>query len=267
MEAGQTKKGSRYRWSHEKLLALVLPLLFLSACAGMQKSERRQGLPPEEAVKERIALDSRLSGSSLSVDLEGGTATLSGTVRSLGEKLVAQEDLQEVNGVRKVVNNLEVKPSSIPDTEIADSILAAVPSHCLVETEGITVAVKSGDVTLKGRSKSLHHKDVIMNIALFTRGVRFVDNQIEVIPELSKGNQSDVRIKKNVEGVIYSMPIKTQSILVKVENGEVTLSGDTNSYLESKNIEKAVRNVPGVERVKNKINYNRGYLNPKVFIF
>ena len=238
-----------------KLPLVLLCLVLLSACAtGQAKTGDWQGLSPEEAVQKRLALDSRLEGARLSVKFEGGIATLTGEVDSLGQKTIAQEDLYEVRGVRKVVNNISVRPPQVSDREIARSILDAIPSHCLVETENIEVDVENGDVMLTGRSKRLHHKDVIMSITTFTRGVRSVDNRIHVMPELGEGKKTDIRLRKNVEGVIGALPINIEIVNIEVQNGEVKLSGQANSYKELRELEKAVRNIAGVVKVDNNIN-------------
>lgn len=240
---------------------LVLTVILVTACAtgGPSAKNDWKGLSPEQAVQKRINLDSRLEDTHVSAGFEGGTATLNGEVQSLGEKLVAEEDLYEVKGVRRVTNNLKVESSNIPDDEIARSILGAIPMHCLLGTEDIKVNVKDGHVTLTGRSKQLHHKDVIMNIAIFTRGVRSVDNEIQVVPDVSQGKSTDRGIRENVEGVLASLPVDTNSIHIKVEHGEVKLTGSVDSHVDSKQILEAVRNVPGVLDVKNEMTSYKGY--------
>ena len=161
-----------------------------------------------------------------------------------------------------VVNSLSVRPSEIPDQRIAKDILKAIPSHCLVETEGIEVDVQNGNVTLTGTSQKLHHKDVIMNIATFTRGVRSVDNQIQVLrTESDQAENTDERISKNVEGVVASivMHVQEKNIDIEVEQGEVILTGKVSGYGNARKIGRAVRNVPGVVKVTNRITPHVNY--------
>ncbi len=247
--------------------AVAVGLFFVSlGAAAPAKTDDADTRSPEEAVQERIALDARLEGSKIEVEFKDGTVTLSGELGSLGQKIIAEEDLYEVRGVNKVVNDLSVKPSDIPDEKIAKNILRAIPSHCLVETEGIKVDVENGKVTLTGTSEKLHHSDVIMSIAMFTRGVRSVDNQIRVLrTEEDKAEHTDERIRKNVEGVIESivMVLQEKDIDIEVEQGEVTLTGKVSGYGNARKIARAVRNVPGVVKVTNRItphvNYYQGY--------
>ena len=245
-----------------RLPVLAISLILISACAtNRTQMSERQELSPQAAEK-RIELDSRLEGTSISVEYENGTATLIGQVENLGQRVIAEEDLYELRGVHTVINNLTVKPPQIPDEEIMHSILEAIPSHCLAETEDIEVAVQQGNVTLAGRSKRLHHKDVITNIATFTRGVRSVDNQIQIVPELDGTKVTDLHMKKNIEGLLSSLPIRVEFLNIEVQDGVVTLSGTVYGSDDYRNLKRAVRNVPGVVRVKNKTRVLSGLHTP-----
>ena len=240
--------------------AVLMLAANLSACAASHtRSDAWAGMSPDVAVQKRIALDDRLVDTEIVAGFKNGTATLTGEVNNLGQKIIAGEDLYEVAGVRQVDNQLTVRPSDIPDEEIARGILGAFPTHCFSETEGIQVKVDHGNVTLTGRSKKLHHKDVIANIAMFTKGVRSIDNRIQVVPDLGGGQGTDARIKENVEGVIGSLRPPARDVSIQVDHGKVTLGGDVHTRSDRRNLERAVRNVPGVVEVNDKITVNGGF--------
>jgi hyperosmotically inducible periplasmic protein len=63
------------------------------------------------AVKSKMAADVRLSTiATIDVDSSGNTVTLSGTVPTADDKRKAEEVAKTVDGVTRVVNNLEVRP-------------------------------------------------------------------------------------------------------------------------------------------------------------
>ncbi len=63
------------------------------------------------AVKSKLAADVRLSTlTSVNVDTNGTTVTLSGTVPTMGDKHQAEMVAKTVDGVTHVVNNLTIKP-------------------------------------------------------------------------------------------------------------------------------------------------------------
>ena len=236
-------------------LSLVVAILtFLPACAANQsKPHDWQGYSAAEAVQKRIDHDPRLEDLRIVVSFSEGTATIAGEVDSLGQKNVAEEGLYEVARVHTVVNNLTVKPPTIKDHDLAHRILIRIPAHCLVNVKDIRVKVRSGHVEITGRSKGTHHKDVISNIARFSHGVRSVDNRIRVLPHPVEGNPTDLQIKKNVQGVVWSLSLETEDIRIEVENGVVELTGTVPSYDRIKPIATALREVPGVVQVKNEV--------------
>jgi hyperosmotically inducible protein len=62
------------------------------------------------ATKMRLLADSRTPGLRINVDTTDGVVTLFGTVESEEAKGAADLEASRVNGVKHVVNRLEVKP-------------------------------------------------------------------------------------------------------------------------------------------------------------
>ena len=108
-----------------KTVVPLLALILASSCSERQQQKmeteaKEAGQATERkvdnatmtaAVKSKLAADVRLSTlTSINVDSSGDVVTLTGTVPKTDDKKQAEAVAMTVNGVRQVVNNLEVKP-------------------------------------------------------------------------------------------------------------------------------------------------------------
>lgn len=65
-------------------------------------------------VARLIRWDPRIDQAPIEVRIQDGVVTLSGTVESAGRKLAAYEDALRVQGVRQVIDNIEVRVAPRP---------------------------------------------------------------------------------------------------------------------------------------------------------
>lgn len=72
---------------------------------GYQRSDERL----TEEINDRLTYDDHIDASEVTVSVDGGEATLSGTVNSRLEKRRAEDLADDVSGVTHVQNNLRVK--------------------------------------------------------------------------------------------------------------------------------------------------------------
>jgi hyperosmotically inducible protein len=108
-----------------KTVTPLLALILVSGCSERQQQKveteaKEAGRATERkvdnaamttAVKSKLAADVRLSTlTSINVDSSGDIVTLTGTVPKTDDKRKAEEVAMTVDGVRRVINNLEVKP-------------------------------------------------------------------------------------------------------------------------------------------------------------
>lgn len=115
---------------------------------------------------------------------------------------------------------------------------------------------KSGnDVTLTGHVPTEDDKRVAGEIALSTKGVAGVVNNLEVDLKAQSANSEkqyvpDLEIKAAVLQSILNNPgLKTQQIKVDVNNGEVKLSGSVGSSAQKTAAESAARAITNVRDV------------------
>src|SRR5680860_338842 len=111
--------------------------------------------------------------------VEDGYIYLSGKLRWDYQRDTAKWALQNLLGVKGVVNNIEILPKAKPkNTEV--QITKALERSAFLEAKGIRVQVDGTTVQLKGRVHSLWEKEEAEKTAYRAPGVRKVKNDIVV---------------------------------------------------------------------------------------
>lgn len=110
-----------------------------------------------------------------------GFVILEGEVDSWADKLAAECAIENLTGVRGVDNRIEVKIKKRIDSDaIRKAIEGALERQAEREAGRIGIRVLDGVVTLTGTVRSWTEKNAVHNVAVFTPGVRRVDNQLVV---------------------------------------------------------------------------------------
>lgn len=162
-------------------------------------SERRYGEVIDDAtitstVKSKLVWSKYTDGLSTDVDTLRGKVTLTGTADSVAAKDLASQLALNTHGVMAVDNRLQIvtpKPTVADKTkatakqagnEVSDGwISTKVKSTLLyssnVDGSGITVATKSGIVTLSGKVDSGAERALAIELAKNVRGVKSVQSK------------------------------------------------------------------------------------------
>jgi hyperosmotically inducible periplasmic protein len=147
-------------------------------------------------VKAKLANDSRLNGSAVSVSTDSGVVTLSGTATSATASMAAETLAHSVSGVQEVDNEIAAPeagmgtrtndaahPTAMHQTAMAISdsaITTALKTKYAVDrrTHGadVSVTTNSGVVALSGSAVSMAQKDHVILVARMTRVVSDVDS-------------------------------------------------------------------------------------------
>ncbi len=122
----------------------------------------------------------------LSYQVQGSTVVLSGKVRSPGLKRDAEDAVHHIEGVEKVVNNIEVLPPFPDDDRIRVEVARALwdtPGlmHYLMGTlPPVRIIVSAGNVTLEGYVSSEADKALARAKVAGLPGVLSVNNDLQV---------------------------------------------------------------------------------------
>lgn len=119
--------------------------------------------------------------SDLDVEVDAGRVTINGSVDSYWKRAHAEDLVGSCPGVISINNRLTIVPDrDFVDRDIANDIQTAIDRNALVAVDDVTVRVRDGLVTLSGTVPTYAARRAAYNAALFTAGVRGVNNNIAV---------------------------------------------------------------------------------------
>ncbi|MCK8514776.1 BON domain-containing protein [Methylonatrum kenyense] len=223
------------------------------------------------------ALNEHLSVFDISVDVEGDTAILSGTVEDDAQRDLAEQIARDVDGIENVDNRIEVdgaEGEAAAERErigertfrdrVSDSSLTATIKSKLLwnrNTSGLDISVttRGGNVTLTGDVDSETSKKTAERLARDTDGVQSVDNQLAIRGEEPEDDEarefadtvSDSWITAKARSTLsFSRDVGASSISIETRDGVVHLSGDVSSEDEKRRAVALVSDLRGVRAVE-----------------
>src|SRR6267142_4923684 len=96
-----------------------------------------------------LSWDIEVPANKVTVQVEDGWVTLSGTVDWHFQRSAAEADVRKLKGVTGVINNIVIKPS-VRASDVRAKLKAAFERNAEIEEENITATVDGGKVTLSG---------------------------------------------------------------------------------------------------------------------
>ncbi len=207
-----------------------------------------------KSVEEELTMDLRVEKPwVLRVKAKNGHVTLQGTVPTMRQKVLAQQDAMEVIGTAWISNLIAVKGIQRDDLGLYEDVTFAVRSDYALTGDDITMYVNSGTVTILGNvntayEKSQAEKDV--------SGVLGVQNIVDNITISWQPRDIDNAIKERVEQRLArnwaTWPL-AEKIIVAVRNGTVTLTGQVDSWSQSTEAAEIAFRTIGVRLVDNRL--------------
>lgn len=249
--------------------------LTVFSISSMAMADARQDLVDarqESQIWTTYALSPYLRAHDLKVKVHDGKAILSGKVDEDVNKELAKEIALGVSGIKSVDNQIVVEADYQPKYspgygEAIDdvTITAAVKSRLIwsrysyISTK---VETKAGRVSLTGTVDSADAKELAYRLAINTRGVVSVNNQISVAGDTSPKETAKNAAKKVEKTVadawittkvksnyFYSANVDGSEIEVATNSGVVTLKGKVSSGAERALAIELAENVRGVKGV------------------
>jgi hyperosmotically inducible protein len=143
------------------------------------------------AAKMRLLASSETPAFDINVDTRDGSVTLFGMVDSAEAKQKAEAEVHKVDGVRNVVNDLQVVADSRKErVEQTDEMLTKTIQSRLKQREALTdsdikVEVSNGVARLSGHVDSSSEHLTALTLARSTTGVKKVIDDLQVPPAVS----------------------------------------------------------------------------------
>src|SRR5580765_2926509 len=112
--------------------------------------EKGTGKHLRETVLRQLEWEPEIVSQDISVNAQEGTVTLTGFVHSYAEKVAAEKAAKSVYGVKAVANDIEAKPMTRTDPEIARDVIEAMKLDMRVPDDRPKAGIRDAFVTLEG---------------------------------------------------------------------------------------------------------------------
>jgi len=126
-----------------------------------------------------LSWDVEVPQNKVSVKVEDGWVTLSGTVDWHFQSSAAEADVRKLKGVIGVINNITIKPS-VQASDVRAKLKAAFERNSEIEEENITVSVDGGKVTLSGHVDTWNQDCLAVDTAWSAPGVTQVEDLLTI---------------------------------------------------------------------------------------
>ena len=202
-------------------------------------------------VQNAIKWEPKLHAAEIGVTAKDGVVTLMGNVDAYFKKTEAENAAKNVDGVKAVVEEIEVRYSNSAksDEDIAHDVLIALIDNWNVPQENIQVRVEKGWVTLDGQVTWNYQKEAAEKCIGHLIGVKGVTNHIKIKAEI----QNEIEKKMVQRALASNWTLHSENIFIKVDGTKVTLTGVVSSLFQKDLAEKIVWKTPGIWFVDNQL--------------
>lgn len=257
-------KKSRYRLV---LMATMASMLIANVPLFASETDDRI----ESSTRQSYVFKTYLNNDDIKIESKDGFVTLTGTVSGEGHKLLAQETVAGMPGVKGVENKIMEKGevhAVYTDAWLVAKVKSTLLFHRNLSMSGTEVTADKGVVTLRGEATSSAQKDLATEYAKDVEGVKSVKNEMTVATaSVSTGDKTtggkmesigemidDASITALVKATLLSH--RSTSALhtsVETKDGMVKLGGTAKNAAEKDLATKIVVDVHGVKSVLNEM--------------
>jgi osmotically-inducible protein OsmY len=132
-----------------------------------------------EAVLNALKWHTSVPDDKIKIKVENGSVTLEGDVEWEYQRLSARTAIQNLSGVRSVINLLTLKPKLNP-IELEHKIELAFRRNATIDASKIDVSTIGNKVILTGKVRSFAESEDAEDVAWAAPGVYAVENKLKI---------------------------------------------------------------------------------------
>jgi len=243
------------------LIGVIVVATTMSACTNTgteqqpDQAEHRLDRPADDTIthwaEDALRLDPRISSADIKVRTLNGIVKLTGTADSVQAKDYAKLEVTKIDGVRGVIDELDIRPSERTDAEITTDVIRRLTHSPAVRCEDLAIDVADGAVTLHGKVAGWNERDYATTLAGEVRGVREVANEMQLSfrePRTDEQNRDEIVAAIDQDPYLTGLPVT-----IRVAGGIVTLEGTVGNLYEKERAESDALRVGTVSVVDNQL--------------
>ncbi len=136
-----------------------------------------------ETILNALKWHSAINEEKIKVKVEDGVVTLDGEVDWEFQRNSAVMQIENLIGVKRIVNNITIKSGIVPK-ELKQKVNSAFHRSATIDSEKINIEVAGSKVTLTGKVRSWAEKNDAENAVWAAQGVNKVENNLEIDMEV-----------------------------------------------------------------------------------
>lgn len=136
-----------------------------------------------ETILSALKWHSAINEEKIKVKVEDGIVTLDGEVDWEFQRNSAVMQIENLIGVKRIVNNITIKSGIVPK-ELKQKVNSAFHRSATIDAEKINIEVTGSKVILTGKVRSWAEKNDAENAVWSAQGVNKVENNLEIDMEV-----------------------------------------------------------------------------------
>ena len=134
------------------------------------------------AIREALRWDATVPEQQITSTVSDGWVTLEGEVNSLSQCSETEWAVENLLGVKGVINNLKVVTAKADPDDLRTTIMQALERRADREAERLRIEVKDGEVDIYGRVHSWQERKAVVGSIVPTPGVRKINDKLRIDP-------------------------------------------------------------------------------------